>query len=138
MLHSHDIKVRFYELDPYNHVNHSAYVQYFEVGRIELLESIGFGMAELADRGYHILVTGIRTRFLAPARAGDSLTVETEVGEMKRVTAVWRQRIRRGDEILVTQVVEAAFTRTNGRPTRAPEEFVAAVGPFRGEELADQ
>ena len=138
MLHSYDIKVRFYELDPDNHVNHSAYVQYFEVARTELLDAIGFGMPELSARGYHIVVTGIRTRFLAPALAGDTVTVETEVGEMKRVTAVWRQRIRRGDEVLVTQTVEAAFTRTSGRPTRAPEEFVAALEPFRGEELADQ
>jgi len=45
MAHRYPIKVRFYELDPYNHLNHASYVQYFEVGRVELLESIGFGLA---------------------------------------------------------------------------------------------
>ncbi len=136
MLHSHDIKVRFYEIDPYNHLNHSAYVQYFEVARIELLESIGYGMPELAELGFHIVVTGIHTRFLSPAHSGDTVTVETEVGEIKRVTAQWRQRIRRGDDVLATQVVDAAFTKTNGRPTRTPDGFVQAVSIYLGEDLA--
>jgi acyl-CoA thioester hydrolase len=134
--HSHDIKVRFYELDPYNHLNHSAYVQYFEVARIELLESIGFGMDDMAKTGYHIVVTAIHTKFLASAKAGDTVTIETEAGEMKRVTTQWRQRMRRGEEILATQLVEAAMTRTNGRPTRVSPEFAAAIAPYQGTELA--
>jgi acyl-CoA thioester hydrolase len=132
--HSHDINVRFYELDPYNHLNHSAYVQYFEVARIELLESIGFGMAEMAEMGYHIVVTRIETKFLASARAGDTVTVDTAVGEIKRVTTQWHQRMRRGDEVLAIQTVDAAITTTNGRPTRVPAEFVAAIGEFREDE----
>ena len=135
MLHSHDIKVRFYEIDPYNHLNHSAYVQYFEVGRIELLELVGYGMPQLAEQGFHIVVTGIETRFLSPPHSGDTVTVETEVAEIKRVTATFRQRIRRGAEVLATQTVHAAFTKPNGRPTRAPEGFVEAVARFRGQEL---
>lgn len=135
MLHTHDIKVRFYEIDPYNHLNHSAYVQYFEVARIELLELAGYGMPELAEAGFHIVVTGIETRFLSPAHSGDTVTVDTEVGEIKRVTAVFNQRIRRGDEVLATQTVHAAFTNPAGRPTRVPEGFVEALAPYRGSEL---
>ena len=135
MFHSHDIKLRFYELDPYNHLNHAAYVQYFEVARIELLESIGFGMADMAERGFHIVVTGIHTKFLSSAKAGDTVTVDTEVGAMKRVTTQWHQRMRRGDEVLATQIVDAAITSTNGRPTRIPEAFAAAAAKYQGEEL---
>lgn len=135
MLHSHDIKVRFYELDPYNHLNHAAYVQYFEVARVELLESVGYGMADFAAAGFHIVVTAIQTRFLASARAGDTVTVDTEVGEIKRVTARWRQRIRRGDQMLATQIVDAAITRPDGKPTRIPAGFAEAVSVFAGTEL---
>ncbi len=135
MLHSQDIKVRFYEIDPYNHLNHSAYVQYFEVARIELLELVGYGMAELAAAGFHIVVTGIQTRFLSPAHSGDTVTVDSEVGEIKRVTAVFNQRIRRGDIILATQTVTAAFTNPEGRPTRAPDGFMEALAPYTGTEL---
>ncbi|MBT8201655.1 MAG: hypothetical protein KJO36_14155 [Acidimicrobiia bacterium] len=43
-MHTVDIHVRFYELDPYRHVNHSAYIQYFETARIQLLEDIDLGL----------------------------------------------------------------------------------------------
>ena len=42
MSHVATINVRFYELDPYNHVNHSVYVQYCEVARVEWLTDVGF------------------------------------------------------------------------------------------------
>jgi acyl-CoA thioester hydrolase len=129
MAHQVAVKVRFYELDPYNHVNHSAYIQYFEVARIELLEEVGFGLATLQELGRHIVVTGLTTRFLRPARAGDELTVETEVGEIRRATSRWHQRILRGDEVLATQVVDAAMTDVGGRPARFLPELAAALGP---------
>ena len=47
--HRIDLKVRFYELDPYGHLNHSAYVQFFETGRVELLEDAGLGLVSLDE-----------------------------------------------------------------------------------------
>ena len=55
--------------------------------------------------------------------------------KIKRVTAQWRQRILRGDEVLATQIVDAAFTRPGGRPTRAPEGFVEAVSKYSADVL---
>jgi acyl-CoA thioester hydrolase len=133
MAHRYPIKVRFYELDPYNHLNHASYVQYFEVGRVELLESIGIGLAELQGLGRHIVVTEIHTRFLRSAGPHDTLVVETEVLEIRRATSRWRQRLMRGDEVIATQVVEAAMTDTTGKPVRFSSELAAALEPYRVE-----
>ena len=94
MVHRHPVKVRFYELDPYNHLNHAAYVQYFEVGRVELLESLGFSLATMKERGFHLVVTAIETRFLASAGPHDELVIETRVAHLRRASSTWRQRIR--------------------------------------------
>lgn len=130
MLHRHSIKVRFYELDPYNHLNHSAYIQYFEVGRIELLESIGYGLRRLQDLDCHLVVTQITTRFLKSAGPHDELIVETELGEMKRATSTWQQRLFRGDELIARQEVSFAATNREGRPRRFPTALVAAFEAF--------
>ena len=130
MLHRQPIKVRFYELDPYNHLNHSAYVQYFEVGRVELLERLGFGLADMQAQGYHLVVTGIETRFLASAGPHDELVVETGVERIRRATTIWTQRILRGDEVLATQVVHAAMTDPAGKPVRFMPELAAALEPY--------
>lgn len=129
MTHQTRIKVRFYELDPYNHVNHAVYVSYFEVARIELLASIGFSMETMSSLGAHIVVTSITTRFLKSAGPGDELIVETDVVRMRRVSGQWRQRILRGDEVLATQLLEAAMTDVQGRPMRFLPELVTALQP---------
>ena len=79
MSHCHDLKIRFYELDPYGHVNHSVFLQYFETGRVELLEKVGLGLEDFAARGYRFVVVHIEISFLRPLQAGDVVTVETEV-----------------------------------------------------------
>ena len=131
MLHRHPVKVRFYELDPYNHLNHAAYIQYFEVGRVELLEELGFGLATMKERGFHLVVTEIHTRFLASAGPHDELVIETGVEQVRRVTSRWHQQLRRGDDLLATQTVSAAMTDTTGRPVRFLPDFTAALEPYR-------
>ena len=130
MAHRHPLKVRFYELDPYNHVNHSAIIQYFEVGRIELLESVGLGLDKMQADGHHIVVTGIETRFHQSGSPGDELIVETEIVELRRATSTWRQRLIRGEDVIASQTIHAAFTDTRGTPRRFPPEVVVALEPF--------
>ena len=106
MPHRHPVKVRFYELDPYGHLNHSVYVQLFETGRIELLEEAGIPLQVLEEQGYRFLVSRIETSFLRPVGAGTELVVETEVAEIRRASSIWR-------------------------PVRFPEEMATALGPYR-------
>jgi acyl-CoA thioester hydrolase len=129
-VHRHPVKVRFYELDPYGHLNHSVYVQLFETGRIELLDEVGLGLHDLEEQGYRFVVSRIATRFLSSATGGDRLVIETEVAEMRRASSLWHQRLLRGDEVLASQEVTAAVTNTDGRPVRAPDMIAEALAPF--------
>ena len=128
--HQHPVKVRFYELDAYGHLNHSVYVQLFETGRIELLDSVGLGLHDLEEQGYRFVVSRIETRFLASAVGGDSLVIKTEVVENRRASSRWGQRILRGDDVLATQEVLAAVTDTEGKPVRSPAFIAEALAPF--------
>lgn len=124
------VKVRFYELDPYNHVNHAAYIQYFEVARVELLESLGMGLARLADLGFQLVVTDLAIRYIASAGAGDELTIETGVAEIRRVSSRWRQTMRRGSDVMATQEIVVATLGSDGRPCRLPSVLSEALAPL--------
>ena len=128
--HTTSLRVRFYELDPYGHVNHSIYVQYFESARVRLLSDIGFGLDRLQQDGFLIVVSRINTRFLASAVLDDELVVETELATTRRVSATWAQRIRRGEELIATQDVEVGCTTPDGKITRWPEPLVTALSPY--------
>ena len=124
------IKVRFYELDPYNHVNHAAYIQYFESARVELLEEAGVGLGALRDVGYQLVVTELATKFVRSAGAGDELLIETEVAELRRASSRWVQRMYRGEEMVARQEIIAATTTTGGKPVRFPEEIADKLQPY--------
>lgn len=132
------IDVRFYELDPYGHVNHGVYLNYFEVARVELLERIGFGLPRLQELGYHIVVVEARVRFHASARAGDRLTITSEVVDLKRVSSRWYQCARRGDELIATNDVRAAITDLEGRPCAPPPGMANALQELGTRHLDDE
>lgn len=137
MAHRSELTVRFNELDPYNHVNHASYVIYLEVARTEALEACGVPIATVAARGFQLVVTRLDIRYLAPAGAGDRLTVTSEIGRLRRVSGSWIQRIHRGDEMLVEAEVHVAVTDRAGRPTRPPDWLFPALASLSDETAAD-
>lgn len=130
MPHRHDVKVRFYELDPYGHLNHSAFIQFFEVGRVELLDEAGLGLDAFREQGFQFVVTNIETTFEKPVVAGDVVTIETEVLELRRASSRWRQRLLRDDEVVARQVLRAAITDASGKPVRAPALLGERLMPY--------
>jgi acyl-CoA thioester hydrolase len=125
-----ELSVRFYELDPYEHVNHSVYIQYFEAARAEWLTAIGYPLDRLKMDGTQIVVTELHTRYLGSAGPGDRLTIESKLVETRRASMTFEQVIQRGDELLVTQTISAATVSASGRPKRIPEALLVAL---RGE-----
>ena len=130
-VHTTGIKVRFYELDPYDHVNHTNYFSYFETARIEYLNEMGWGLDVLKQKGWQFVVVEISARFTAAARYGQELTIHTWVEEAGRVKSTWRQVMLRGDEEVARILVTAAFTDLDGRPRRLPAEFVEHMERLR-------
>jgi len=128
--HSHKVKVRFYELDPYGHLNHSAYVQLFETGRIEMLEQAGLALHEIEKNNFRFVVSQIETAFLKPVEAGSFLTIETEILEMRRASSLWWQQIMDETDVVATQRVRVAITNLEGKPIRAPQQIIEALTPF--------
>ena len=130
-VHTTGLKVRFYELDPYDHVNHTNYFSYFETARIEYLNEMGWGLDVLKEKGWQFVVVEITARFTAAAKYGQELTIHTWVEEAGRVKSTWRQVMLRGDEEVARILVTAAFTDLDGRPRRLPAEFVEHMERLR-------
>ena len=126
MVHRYEVRTRFYELDPYEHVNHTVYFGYFESGRVEALAAAGYGLDVMKQAGFQIVLVELNARFLLPATLHETLLITTSVVEITRATSRWHQDMTRGEDLLATLDVRAAFTNLAGRPTRPPGGFAAA------------
>lgn len=126
-----DLRVRFHELDPYGHVNHGVYLNWFETARIEAMDALGFGLSTLRERGIHLVVTEANVRFLLPAQAGDVVTIESEIRDLRRATSWWHQRVVRDGDVLAEVDVRSGTVDEAGRPVAAPADVVAALQSLR-------
>jgi acyl-CoA thioester hydrolase len=72
------VRVRYAETDQMGVVYHSNYLIWFEIGRVELIRSMGLNYKQMeAEEGCGISVVDVHVRYRASARYDDELVVQT-------------------------------------------------------------
>lgn len=131
---THILPVRIYyeDTDFSGIVYHANYLRFLERGRTDFLRVAGIDQSVLHAEGDIVFaVRRMLLDFLKPARMDDVVIVETSVSVMKGASITMAQRIRRGEETLLTAEVLVAAIR-EGRPARLPDA-VRALMPQAGD-----
>lgn len=127
MIPPHTLPVRIYweDTDASGLVYHTSYVRFMERGRTELLRSLGLDQRPLLEgavgKPVFFVVRAMDLDFRKPAVMDDQLSVETRLTEIGGASITLDQRVRRGDETLVTAVVKVVCVE-EGRARRLPAE----------------
>jgi len=102
------IRVRYGETDQMGFLYYGNYAQYYEVGRVEALRSLGLSYAEL-ESVHNILmpVREMKIKYIKPALYDELLTVETSIKTLAQKTITFNVKIfgENGDLINRAQVV---------------------------------
>jgi len=125
MKHEHTIqfRVRYPETDAMGFVHHSRYLQYFEMGRVELLRSMGHSYADLERAGILFVVVRAEVRFKAPARYDDELSLVTRITKQTHVRIDHAYDLRRDQTLLAEGNTTIACVDRDGNLRQIPEEF---------------
>jgi acyl-CoA thioester hydrolase len=131
MLNHHDvtIRVRYAETDQMGVVYHSNYLIWFEVGRVELMRSLGFDYKRMeAEDDTYMVVADAHCRYHYPARYDEVLTVRTRILEAKkRVLKFGYEVFRQQDQkLLATGDTVHVTTSREGCVKHFPEKYKAA------------
>ena len=103
------VRVYYHHTDAGGVVYHGTYLDFMEAARIELLNALGFDLAELAAKEHVLfMVYGLEVDYHKPARLNDTLHVSAAIDRVGRVRLDFEQRVRRGHELLVSATVKAA------------------------------
>jgi len=122
------VRIYYEDTDCGGVVYYANYLKYFERGRTEFLRDRGIELSVYHDRRTVFVVTGVEARYLAPARYGDLLTVDTEVSAATRATITFGHTVTREDgTVTVRGNVTLAAVGESGRPARMPGEVRRAV-----------
>lgn len=117
-----ETRVTYGETDAMGIVYYANYLRWFEMGRTELMRSLGISYKEMEDQGTYLPVSEIFCKYLVPARYDDLLIIETSIGFLKRASIQFVYRILRKSDgaELVTGTTLHAFLDKEGRIVRVP------------------
>lgn len=73
------LRVRYAETDQMGFVYYGVYAQYYEVGRVELLRSLGISYKEIEALGFTLPVVNFNIKYKKPALYDDELTIRTTI-----------------------------------------------------------
>lgn len=119
--HILQFRVRYPEVDAQGVVHHSRYLQYFEMGRVELLRAKGFTYADLERQGVLFVVAKVEVRYRAPARYDEELTLITRVLKQGMVRIDHGYELRRGETLLAEATTTIACVDRAGQIQQIPE-----------------
>ncbi len=130
--HDAYLRVRYAETDQMGFVYYGKYAEYFEVGRVELIRSMGLSYKEIEERGIFLPVVELKVQYKKPGRYDDLLRVRACLSEFPRSSFMTTYEIyNEAEELVVSGSVKLAFFhREKLIPVRAPAYIVEAVSPF--------
>ncbi|MBA4135720.1 MAG: acyl-CoA thioesterase [Opitutus sp.] len=117
------INVRYAETDMMGVVYHGNYLNWFEVGRTQLLRECGVVYRDLETQGYRLPVIEVGAKYFRPALYDDNVTVITTLADKPLLRIRLDYEVKRGDELLVTGFTVHGFINTKGEPVRPPAIF---------------
>ena len=126
--HTTKIRVRYGETDQMGYCYYGNYAQFLEVGRVEVLRSIGMNYKDLEEKGIMLPVSSFNIDYKIPAKYDDELLIETSISEIKGARIVFDYIIKVKDQLIANASTTLVFvSKESMRPIQAPKEFIELV-----------
>jgi len=136
-----EVRVRYAETDQMGIVYYANYLVWFEIGRVELLRSLGLAYSQLETDHQCILpVVEASCRYRSPARYDDQILIETRPSLLRGAVLKFAYRILRkgpdGEEPKLLAEGETVHVvcddQLNKKPL--PEKYEAALRALMADE----
>jgi acyl-CoA thioester hydrolase len=122
------VRVRYGETDQMGFVYYGVYAQYYEVGRVEAMRSLGFSYKDMEESGVLMPVINLNINYKKPAKYDDEVKIVTSVKEMPGVRITFEYEcFNQNNELLNIGSVTLVFIdKIKNKPMQPPEWFLEA------------
>jgi acyl-CoA thioester hydrolase len=129
------LRVRFAETDQMGIAHHSAYVVWFEAGRVEWMRGRGMSYRAMEAAGVSLAVAELQLSYRAAARFDDLLSLDTALTTVRSRKVAFRYRLWREDDgvLLATGATVHVPTDRNGAAVRLAPEYLEPLRRALGE-----
>jgi len=135
------VRVRYAETDQMGIVYYANYLVWFELGRVELLRSLGLAYSQLEKEHECILpVVSVHCRYRSPARYDDEILIETGPSMLRQSVLKFAYRILRKahdggeNELLAEGETVHVVCDDQLQRKHLPDHYAAALRALMGKE----
>lgn len=133
-----EIRVRYADTDQMHFVYNGKYLEYFEVGRTEMLREIGLPYDTIEKEGFLLPVLEANVKYKLPAHYDDILIIKSFLKKFPDLKVhIDYEIVRKGSDDLIAEgfTVHAFMSKKSKKVTRPPEFFIKAIKKFFPEVL---
>lgn len=130
--HEFQKRVRYGETDQMGYLYYGNYAQYYEIGRVEMLRSLGLTYKAMEDEyGIIMPVVSMQQRFVRPARYDELITIRTTLRQLPAKFIVFQMELfNEAGKLVNGGTVKLCFVEAkSGKTVPVPEHLVAELRP---------
>ena len=130
--HHTKIRVRYGETDQMGYCYYGNYAQYFEVGRVEALRTIGMSYKDMENEGVMLPVSEFNVKYIRPAYYDDELTITTKIAELRgpRIYFEYEVQNKKNEIIASASTLLVFVSKTNMKPIAPPTTFLNLIESY--------
>ena len=129
MDYKYKVRIYYEDTDAAGVVFYANYFKFTERARTELIyEKLKLKHLELKDKFDVIFVVkSLSSKYIAPAKFEDDLTVVSKIVEKSPVRLVLEQNIEKGNKLIFTSKIELAVVSSEGKITKLPDQLLSLI-----------
>ncbi len=131
-VHETNLRVRYSETDQMGVVYHANYLVWMEVGRVELVRSLGVNYHDMErNDGILLSVVEAQCRYISPAKYDQEVCVGTEIEELNARLVQFRYTMQDAAtrQILAKGQTRHIWLNRDFRPTKLPAHYLEMLKP---------
>lgn len=130
--HQTKIRVRYSETDQMGYVYNGNYATYYEIGRTEMMRSLGMNYKKMEETGIMLPLLDLKCKFIKPAYYDDELTLKTVVKELPGVRMTFDYEIYNEAEELINigSTILVFFDMVKKKPCHPPTYFMENIAEY--------
>ena len=130
--HSTKIRVRYGETDQMGYMYYGNYAEFYEVGRVEMLRSLGLTYSGMEASGIMMPVLELNCKYLKPALYDEEITVKVTMNKMPGIRIHFKYDLynEKNDLINTGETLLVFINMKTNRPCLPPTDFLNKLQPF--------
>lgn len=123
-----NIRVLYAHTDKMGIVSNTRYLEYFEIGRVEMLRQLGYPYKEMEDDNIALPVIEAYCKYFSPAYYDELLTIKAYLKEKPTVKIKIDYELYAGERLIACgYTVHSFINMTNFKPVRPSQKFLQII-----------